>query len=86
MISAQEQEAFVKKDQPADFFIMRNDSASTHFTEEQQDAMKQNSLMSMGSMAMGSINPHDKMAMRGAARWTVEQQAALGDESFSDDE
>ncbi len=88
MIS-QQPEAYAKKNEaPADFFIVRNNSASTHFTEQSaMDPAKQNSLMSFGSNIMGSINPvHDKAQMMGGAqRWT-HAEAVAGDESFSDDE
>mmetsp|Transcript_12340 Transcript_12340/g.19168 ORF Transcript_12340/g.19168 Transcript_12340/m.19168 type:complete len:188 (-) Transcript_12340:249-812(-) len=87
MIS-QQPEGFAKKNEtPADFFIVRNNSASTHFTEESSmDPAKQNSIMSFGSGLMGSINPtHDKAQMMGAQRWT-HAEAVAGDESFSDDE
>ena len=60
MISqAPQQQEFKKNEAPADFFIVRNNSASTHFTEENGiEGMKQNSLMSFGSgQLMGSIGP-----------------------------
>mmetsp|Transcript_32899 Transcript_32899/g.50306 ORF Transcript_32899/g.50306 Transcript_32899/m.50306 type:complete len:90 (-) Transcript_32899:85-354(-) len=89
MISVSEEEALAKKSQPADFFIVRNNSSSTHFTEESgADAMKHNSLYSFASgQIMGSINPQNKAQAKqlGGARWTCDQEQAV-DESFSDDE
>jgi len=79
-----------KGQQPSEFFIVRNDSASTHFTEQSNiDGMKQNSIYSFNSnQLLGSIC-QDKANFAnqklGGNKWTA-QQEAIADDSFSDEE